>query len=386
MHVLRIRRLSRFHLPVLAWTLLVSLTCAAASARVDPEILEQIEDACLRAYTPQMMAAMLAEDVSQEDLESKPQEEILEDFLLLDKGRFYPAFLKDFFDAFEAYVKPGTRFLDLGSGDGRMVFLAAALGAEAVGIEYDPEVFAVGERALAALDGVIDVGQVELIEGDFFDQLWTGYDVIFYYDLSSFEQNRLRKKIAFELDPGAFFFVGNQREPFPGLELVTTFDSFHVYRQPGEMPHAAGFEKIVRTEILEFHQALEDWRNGKATDADFDRLTAALGRGFARLDPDGRTVHRAGYVERLRGERGAWSANGGRLRVESLRLRLLDGPVAVVTFVLREVSGDVTGTTSNTAILRLRHETPNGVEWYHLHSAQTGRSAPLSSQVSRTTH
>lgn len=377
---------------LVGWTL-AFLLCSAgvvtASPRLDGEVLEHIEDACLHAYTPQMMAAMIAEGASREDLESMPQEELLEDFLLLDKGRFYPAFLNDFFEAFDAYVKPGTRFLDLGSGDGRMVFLAAALGAEAVGIEYDPEVFAVGERALTQLEDVIDVDRVELIEGDFFDHLWTGYDVIFYYDLSSFEQNRLRKKIAFELDPGAFLFVGNQREPFPGLELVTTFDSIHVYRQPGEMPHAAGFEKIARTEILGFHKALEDWRNGKSSEDDFDRLDSALARGFAVLGPGGRMVGRSTFVERLREERGSWSpeegAWGGRIRVENLRLRLLDGPVAVFTFQRREIVRGEIRTTSHTAILRLRHGTPNGIEWYHLHSADVGSHAAPSARTQRPT-
>lgn len=55
-------------------------------------------------------------------------------------------------------LRPGQRFVDLGAGDGRVVVLAGILGADAHGIEHNPEVFVqaveLTERALASLASV----------------------------------------------------------------------------------------------------------------------------------------------------------------------------------------------------------------------------------------
>lgn len=375
MFLLRFAHARRFFLLTMA----LALCCAAQvgaedGARIAPELIDQIEEACLRAYTPEMLAKMAADNPEANDI---PQDELLEDFFIVDKGRFYPFFLADLADAFSVYVKPGKRFLDLGSGDGRVVFLAAALGAEATGIEYDPQVFKTSERALVALGDAIDAEKVDLIAGDFFEHRWSGYDVIFYFDLGTFEQNALRKKIALELDPGALLFVGHQRAPFPGLDLVTTFESIHVYQRPGEMPHAAEFEKIARREILDYHRFLQLWRNGvvEKTDEEFARVEDAVARGFAMLGADGATIYREAYVDDLLGEYGAWREAGsdlpgmGRVAVEDLRLRLLDGPVAVLTYQVAETRLGTRRVTYNTVVFRLRHGTPNGVEWYHVHSS-----------------
>src|SRR5262245_51165683 len=52
---------------------------------------------------------------------------------------------------------------DLGSGDGRTVIAAAKRGAQAYGVEYNPEMVALSERA-AAKEGV--TGKAKFIHGD----------------------------------------------------------------------------------------------------------------------------------------------------------------------------------------------------------------------------
>ncbi len=154
----------------------------------------------------------------------------------LDKGLFYPILLEDMLPAFERYVSGGTRFLDLGSGDGRVVFLANVLGADAVGIEYDQQMVKISRRAAKALKGLIDRKRTRIIRGDFFDSTWSGYGVIFFFDQSSFEPERVRRKLAREMDPGTVLIVGVEQAPFPGLELVERDRPQHptitVYRQP----------------------------------------------------------------------------------------------------------------------------------------------------------
>ena len=64
-----------------------------------------------------------------------------------------------------ANVGPGDRLVDLGSGDGRVLAAAEALGATAVGIEAD------ADRAATSAGTVII--------GDVWQQDWTPYSVVF---------------------------------------------------------------------------------------------------------------------------------------------------------------------------------------------------------------
>ena len=204
--------------------------------------LERIQRECLRAYPEELLAEMAsgATDVPAE-VEADPtaQMQFLDKEVPREKGLFYPILLEDLLPAFESYIAPGSRFLDLGSGDGRAVFLARVLGAHATGIEYDEKLVELSLRALAALEDVVDAEGVEIVRGDFFESPWSGYDIIFYFDQSSFAQERVREKLRRELDPGAVLLVGHEQAPFPGLVLETAFPDtarshpdVKVYRRP----------------------------------------------------------------------------------------------------------------------------------------------------------
>ena len=251
--------LTRDDLGALAAALAVpslALLCLAAPPPASPEAaleqatLDRIQRECLRAYPPDVLAEMAAgsEEIPAEvEADPKAQMQFLSREIPLDKGLFYPSLLEELLPVFQQYVFPGTRFLDLGSGDGRALFLANVLGADAVGIEYDEEMVEVSLRARDALEGLVDPDRVRVIQGDFFESSWSGYDVVYYFDLSSFEGDRLRQKIARELDPGAVLLVGHEQKPFPGLELEASFPDWRrlpdvkAYRQPAEAaPKAAG--------------------------------------------------------------------------------------------------------------------------------------------------
>jgi hypothetical protein len=64
-----------------------------------------------------------------------------------------------------AKVTPTDYLIDLGSGDGRMVIAAAKRGAQALGIEYNPEMVALSRRNAAAA-GV--TGNAAFVRGDLF--------------------------------------------------------------------------------------------------------------------------------------------------------------------------------------------------------------------------
>jgi precorrin-6B methylase 2 len=65
-----------------------------------------------------------------------------------------------------AKVTPEDYVIDLGSGDGRTVIAAAKIGAQAVGIEYNPDMVALSKRN-TEIEGVRD--KTEFIQGDLFE-------------------------------------------------------------------------------------------------------------------------------------------------------------------------------------------------------------------------
>jgi predicted RNA methylase len=102
---------------------------------------------------------------------------------------------------------------DLGSGDGRIVIMAAKnYGARGVGIELDPRLVAISRQA-AIENGVAD--KVTFIEGDLFEQDITAATVVTLYLWPSIN-TRLESKLRRELRPGArivsnAFGIGNWR-------------------------------------------------------------------------------------------------------------------------------------------------------------------------------
>src|SRR5207245_6464701 len=99
----------------------------------------------------------------------------------VDRGLFYPSILEDLLPALAEAIRPGARFLDLGSGDGRVVFMAALLGARAEGIEYDRRLHRIAVEAQSRLQDRIDPTRAVLRRGDFFAADFRPYDVLFYY-------------------------------------------------------------------------------------------------------------------------------------------------------------------------------------------------------------
>jgi predicted RNA methylase len=89
---------------------------------------------------------------------------------------------------------------DLGSGDGRIVILAAQkFGARGVGVEIDPKLVVLS-RELAREGGVAD--KVTFVEGDLFTADLAAATVVTLY-LSTTINEELEPKLRRELQPGA---------------------------------------------------------------------------------------------------------------------------------------------------------------------------------------
>jgi SAM-dependent methyltransferase len=149
------------------------------------------------------------------------------------KGLFYPSRLEEILPALRATLRPERTFLDLGSGDGRVVFLAAVLGARATGIEYDRALHRVAREARRRLAGVVDPARAALRRGDFFALDLDRYDVLFYFGSGSYSEPRLFEKIAREMRPGSVFLLAHGREDsLPPLPLLATYGVVRIYAPP----------------------------------------------------------------------------------------------------------------------------------------------------------
>ena len=99
-----------------------------------------------------------------------------------------------------AELKPGEVVYDLGSGDGRVVIMAAQeFGARAVGIELR------GDLVKQALNKVFELGlegRVKILQSDLFNVDVSPADVVFLYLTTSANQ-KVKPKLESELRRGA---------------------------------------------------------------------------------------------------------------------------------------------------------------------------------------
>jgi precorrin-6B methylase 2 len=125
-----------------------------------------------------------------------------------------------------AELKPGEVLMDLGAGDGRIIFTAAKeFGARAIGVEIDPIRHQYCKTRAAQL-GLTE--KVECVWGNFFDIDMKDVDVVSFY-LSQAAADKLALKLKAELKPGARV-VSNLRY-LPGWEPEKKDGRLSMYRQ-----------------------------------------------------------------------------------------------------------------------------------------------------------
>lgn len=97
-------------------------------------------------------------------------------------------------------VKKGEKVFDLGSGDGRIVIIAAEkFGAEAVGVEFDKDLFQQSSDRIKRL-GLAD--KARIIHGDLLAQDYSSADVITVY-LLPVSNEKVRPMLEKQLKKGA---------------------------------------------------------------------------------------------------------------------------------------------------------------------------------------
>jgi hypothetical protein len=128
-------------------------------------------------------------------------------------------------------------------------------------------------------------------------------------------------------------------------------------------------EERCRAEVVELHQFLEGWSNAELplTEDAFARFGRVIAPDFLIIDPDGTTLGRQPIVEAIRAAHGRWRATPGRIRIANYRLHHAGGGLALATYEeWHELDGETIGRLSS-VLFGPNADTPNGVEWLHLH-------------------
>lgn len=114
----------------------------------------------------------------------------------------------DIYNAFKRLnLQKHTTFLDLGSGDGKVVLIASLFCKRAVGIEMDDELF----KKSLEIQKNVGIPNAIFFNNNFYDQSVSGFDTVFVYPDKPMHRN-LEEKLLNELT-GKLLHCGHHFHP-----------------------------------------------------------------------------------------------------------------------------------------------------------------------------
>jgi precorrin-6B methylase 2 len=203
-----------------------------------------------------------------------------------------------------AQVTPRDYVIDLGSGDGRNIIMAAKRGAKALGVEYNPEMVALSQRN-AAKEGVSE--KARFVQGDMFEADISQATVLALFLLPD-NLRRLTPKFQSQLKPGTRLVMNGFPIPewAPDVTEQATGDcvnwcTSHLYYAPAKVGGS--------------------WRLGQATlrfEQSFQMLSGTLDKapiseGRMKGEEISFTVGDTQYVGRVNGDAMSGETKGSRL-------------------------------------------------------------------------
>lgn len=192
--------------------ILFSTACFCDQWIIKKELIEQIKVSCGRSYPYNLMLKFVAEGTDGFDTAV---------------GRFEATDIESeaLLSSFHDFLKPQARFIDLGSGDGRVVFLAALFGAKAYGIEYDARLIDISREAQKKLKDIIETDKVNFIQGDFLKHDLSQYDIM-YLCAGTNTLSELIKKVVREIKPGGVLislYPGEEEIKYNSLIFIRSY-------------------------------------------------------------------------------------------------------------------------------------------------------------------
>lgn len=143
------------------------------------------------------------------------------------KTPFYPSSLNrlnKFMEESGAILPDSGKFIDIGSGDGRIVFWAAKRGFFAEGIEFNP-FLVLYSRLVLFLRGAGK--KTKIHRKNFMDHDFSDYDVAYLYIFPEF-MDQLQSKLFREMKPGSIVLTNTFS--FSNIEPDEKNNNFYIYK------------------------------------------------------------------------------------------------------------------------------------------------------------
>ncbi len=122
-------------------------------------------------------------------------------------------------------------------------------------------------------------------------------------------------------------------------------------------------------EIVDLHVFFQSWFRGtiEHDDETFARASSVLAPSFEIIGPGGAHMTRPALLHGLRDAHGQYAEGSFAIEVKDIRVFAIFEGLYRVTYEEWQQGGNEDGGRISTAILRANLETPNGVEWLHVH-------------------
>ncbi len=114
------------------------------------------------------------------------------------------------------------KVVDLGSGNGRVVFEFAKLGLQATGFEEKEDLVKIAQEKIKETN----VSNAQIIKKDYWNQNLSAFDVIYIYGIPAI-MGKLEKKLLEELGKDAIII--SNVYTFPHLKLKKTIGTLYIY-------------------------------------------------------------------------------------------------------------------------------------------------------------
>lgn len=147
-------------------------------------------------------------------------------FSWISKTPFYPssaAKLNKLIDSGEVDLPKEINFIDIGSGDGRMVLWAAKKGYRAEGIEFNP-FLTLFSRFLLLINGVRK--NAKILNKNFNEHDFSKYNLVYLYIFSE-HMDKIKNQLFNDLQSGAVIITNTFK--FSNIEPDKKIDRFNIY-------------------------------------------------------------------------------------------------------------------------------------------------------------
>ncbi len=145
-----------------------------------------------------------------------------------------------------------------------------------------------------------------------------------------------------------------------------------LYRDPRHLSRSQDVDELAqacRTEIEQLHRFFEQWFTGRLPreDAELKRFSAVIADSFEMITPDGAAVSRADLMKRIPEAHGKYADEAFRIEIKNVAVRPLADELFLATYEEWQEHKEQRRGRRSSAVFRRKTETPNGVEWLHLH-------------------